>query len=88
MRKREEHPRVLATDLGPNPGEFPVGSLESRAAARSMLEAKEAIEAIGSPTFLVRFISPGVPVDDSKCTCKHPKPGTIGFCRCFSGRTC
>ena len=36
--KEVETARVSTTDSGPKPGDFPVGSLESRAAARAMLE--------------------------------------------------
>lgn len=36
-----ETARVSTTDSGPNPGDFPLGSLESRAAARMKLEADQ-----------------------------------------------
>lgn len=77
-----------ATDSGLKPGGYPLGSVESRVAARAMVEAREAIEAAGAPSFVIRFVSPGVPVDESKCTCKSPKAGALGFCYCFSERTC
>jgi hypothetical protein len=46
-RYRKEPP-LPATDSGPNPGDFPVGSLESRAAARMRLatEQEEPVMAI------------------------------------------
>ena len=45
MWKPRKEPLLPATDSGPKPGDFPVGSLESRAAARTMLERQdEAIE--------------------------------------------
>ena len=41
MWKHREELSLPATDSGPKPGDFPVGSLESRAAARSLLERHE-----------------------------------------------
>lgn len=41
-----------ATELGPKPGEFPLGSEKSRAAARAMLSAREA-QWDDSSTFVV-----------------------------------
>jgi hypothetical protein len=41
--------RLTATHLGPKPGDFPVGSLESRAAARSMLDTMPARHCICFP---------------------------------------
>ena len=38
MWKPRKEPPLPATDSRPKPGDFPVGSLESRAAARAMLE--------------------------------------------------
>jgi hypothetical protein len=37
---------VPATVSGPGPGDYPLGSLESRAAARAMIEARERLNAI------------------------------------------
>lgn len=39
-----------ATHLGPKPGDFPIGSLESRAAARSMLDTMPARQCVCFPT--------------------------------------
>jgi hypothetical protein len=44
-RYRKEPP-LPATDSGPNPGDFPVGSLESRAAARTMLGRQDDVIAM------------------------------------------
>ncbi len=85
MANKGAQRRLGATDSGPKPGSYALGSVESRVAARAMLDAREAIEVARVPGILVRFISPGVPIDESKCTCKRLKAGTIGFCRCFSG---
>jgi len=43
MSKRTT-PRLGATDAGVMPGEYPLGSTQSRAAARAMLEARKAGE--------------------------------------------
>jgi len=83
MANKGAQRRLGATDGGPKPGSYALGSVESRAAARAMLDAREAIEVARVPGFLIRFVSPGVPVDPSKCTCKPGKPGTFAFCRCF-----
>ena len=41
MSKQGQRPCLPATDSGPNPGDFPIGSLQSRAAARAMLERRD-----------------------------------------------
>jgi hypothetical protein len=69
-----------ATDSGLKPGGHPLGSVESRVTARSMLEAREAT---GEPGVFIRITKIGVPVDPGKCTCKRPKAGTFALCRCF-----
>jgi len=40
MTKREENTRTPATDSGPRPADFPLGSVESRAAVRAMLNRR------------------------------------------------
>jgi len=45
MRKREERTQIPATDSGPKPGDFPLGSLESRAAVRAILNRRAAQQA-------------------------------------------
>ena len=41
MWTRRKEPPLPATDSGPKPGDFPLGSPQSRAAARMKLEAQE-----------------------------------------------
>ncbi len=36
--KQSEDPGLPATNVGPKPGDFPIGSIESRAAARAQLD--------------------------------------------------
>jgi len=43
MWKPRKEPPLSATDSGSKPGDFPVGSLESRAAARTMLERQDEV---------------------------------------------
>lgn len=40
IEKAERKPPVTATDSGPRPGDFPIGSPESRAAARALISAR------------------------------------------------
>jgi hypothetical protein len=42
MRKREEQPGLPATNSGPRPADFPLGSVESRAAVRAMINRRVA----------------------------------------------
>ena len=69
---------------GPRPGDFPLGSLQSRAAARSMLLGREVPR---MPGMLIRFVSPASVKSgavERGCSCKPAKPGTIAFCYCFA----
>jgi hypothetical protein len=43
MWTHRKEPPLPATDSGPKPGDFPVRSLESRAAARTMLEREDEV---------------------------------------------
>jgi hypothetical protein len=45
-RKRTEDLRNPATQSAPNPGDHPLGSLKSRAAARAMAEARKEDEGV------------------------------------------
>lgn len=49
MHRQHYGRRLLATDSGPRPGDFPIGSPESRAAARSMLSTIASQECICFP---------------------------------------
>ena len=82
MQENNGHSRRLnATGIGLNPGAFPVGSLESRAAVRSILEAQRTSQGSGT-MFRVAVI--GNPADPNrKCTCKMPPAGIFALCRCF-----
>ena len=63
------------------PGQYPLGSPQSRAAARAVLTARRAGQFEG---ILVQFVS-ALGGDDlgRRCTCPAPAAGTIAFCRCF-----
>jgi hypothetical protein len=43
MRKREEKPGMPATDSGPRPADFPLGSVESHAAVRALINRRAAL---------------------------------------------
>jgi hypothetical protein len=72
MKPNAEISRVLpATERGPRPGDFPVGSPESRAAARALLEKIESDERIFriiicSDHARPRVGGPGVPGPDGR----------------------
>ena len=62
-------------------GEYPLCSMQSRAAARQTLTGRKAVEFEG---ILVRFVSAVPPSEpDRICTCPLPRDGMIAFCRCF-----
>ena len=42
MRRREDHHPVPETDSGLRPADFPLGSVESRAAVRAMIDRRAA----------------------------------------------
>ena len=46
LRNQNHHSTVPATISGPGPGDYPLGSLQSRAAARAMIESRERSTAI------------------------------------------
>ena len=73
--------RLGATDSSPRRGRFTLGSRQSRAAARALLDARRKAQG-KAPSIVVRF--DGRTVDpDRKCTCPMPEAGTVAFCRCF-----
>jgi hypothetical protein len=62
-------------------GQYPVGSPQSRAAARALLAARKTARFEG---ILVRLVSVlGCDDPDRKCTCPTPEAGTFAMCRCF-----
>jgi hypothetical protein len=63
------------------PGDYPLGSAQSRAAARSLLTFKRAMEGEGTMFVLEALGSPAPP--GTKCTCPIPPAGSFGFCSCF-----
>lgn len=77
MKKRGEVYPLPATHSDPKPADFPLGSVRSRAAARSLLKARDAEK----PGVLFRIVGRGID-PNQKCTCKAPPPGTIAFCQC------
>jgi hypothetical protein len=70
-----------ATDPGSRPGRFPLGSAQSRAAARSLLEARRTAKGEGTLICVMAIEKPHDP--DLKCTCPIPEAGTFALCYCF-----
>ena len=76
--------RLGATDSGIRPGGFPLGSAQSRAAARALFDARRDAEGGGVLVVLER-IGSGHRTGQTKggkCTCPVPPAGTIALCRC------
>jgi hypothetical protein len=70
-----------ATDSGIRLSDYRIGSRESRAAARALLDARRAV--LGNGTLVcVRLV--GRHKDpNQKCTCREPEAGTFALCKCF-----
>ena len=66
------------------PGNFPVRSAQSRAAARSLLESRRATQPNRTP-IRIRLVGSGPADPNRKCTCDAPPAGTVAICRCFLG---
>ena len=82
MANRGSQKALGATDSGLRPSDYPLGSQQSRAAARAMLDARRAAQGEGT---LIRLKLVGRPEDpDRKCTCPRPEAGTVALCRCFT----
>ena len=87
---RAEQLVLPATDSNSGPAAFPLGSLQSRAAARRLIQAREDKEDSGT-LFVVTRIgrSPNAlsgiekAPNSAVCTCKKPAAGTLGLCMCF-----
>ena len=63
------------------PGDFPLRSLQSRAATRSLIAARKATQGEG---LFVRVRLVGLnPPPGWKCTCPIPPGGEVTVCRCF-----
>jgi hypothetical protein len=63
------------------PGDYVLGSKQSRVAARHALSQLSEGKFKG---ILVQFVS-SPPSRDGACTCPKPAPGTVAFCHCYSG---
>jgi hypothetical protein len=63
------------------PGDYPLRSNLSRAAARRVLTLRKATQGEGTLIRLVMAAQP--PRPDQRCTCPIPAPGTFAVCRCF-----
>ncbi len=79
-----------ATGSAPRPGQYPLGSAPSRAAARATLEVRSAAEGYGVLFELIRISGrhtprrdDGGPAGQRKCTCQMPPAGTFALCGCF-----
>jgi hypothetical protein len=70
-----------ATDGRLKLGDYALGSIQSRAVARSLLESRRTTEDTGILFRLRRIGKASDP--DRKCTCKRPPAGMVVFCRCF-----
>ena len=73
MRSLSGHGRVLS-GTNQNPGDFPLGSIESRAAARASVEAEACISVLFSgrdPNFLANFAA----LDDTRGQIYERLPG-------------
>jgi hypothetical protein len=76
-----ELPPLPATAFSTGPAAFPLRSLQSRAAARSLIEGRETVEGEGI-LFEVRRVD-RLYDPNARCMCKRPKAGTFALCRCF-----
>ncbi len=76
--------RLLATVQRLDLAHLPLGSAESRAAARRLLKTKKAIEPKGNLFVLLDLVNP--PGPEVECHCKQPRSGTFAICECFFQR--
>jgi hypothetical protein len=73
---------LFATVASQRLADYSLGSLESRAAARVLLQARTDSQAKG---LLVRVVFIGKHEEgEMVCTCKEPPAGTFALCRCFT----
>ena len=80
-KNRPESRLLPATASGAVLVGFSLGSLESRAAARSLAIARRKS---GDEGMLLRIMVTGKPVDPKrKCSCQTPAAGIWAVCRCF-----
>jgi hypothetical protein len=77
---RTNGPAVPATASAERLGEFPLGSLQSRSAARSLIEARGVSEEEGM-IVVIRHIGSPDPPDRTQCIChKRVPPGETRVC--------
>lgn len=67
MADRVSREGLPVTPEGPRPGSFPIGSLESRAAARAMLEQRTDGSSGHAVAFVVSRIDRRLPIAESEC---------------------
>jgi hypothetical protein len=80
--ERAERPFLPATASASSMADFPLGSLQSRAAARSLIARRRDMECGEGILIVVREV--GKRVDPNrKCTCRVPPAGEFAVCRCF-----
>jgi hypothetical protein len=72
---------LSATASGNGLGELSVGSLQSRAAARFLAEAREATN--GEGLLLRSSVMANPPAAGTRCRCKVPRLGQVAVCKCF-----
>ena len=70
-----------ATDSLLRLSDYPIGSPQSRAAARALLDCRR--EAQGQGTVFYISIGGRRADPNRKCTCRKPEAGTFAVCRCF-----
>jgi hypothetical protein len=79
--ERMERPFLPATASAKGLASFPLSSMQSRAAARSLLDSRRAIQEEGT---LLRIVSvAGCDDPARKCTCRTPEAGEFAVCKCF-----
>jgi hypothetical protein len=64
----------------PKPGDFHLGSPQSRAAARALLATKRTALFEG---ILIQLVSVDRDNSGRECTCSMPEAGKFALCRCF-----
>src|SRR5664279_2580408 len=67
MGNRDRLKALGATESGPKPGEFPLGSEKSRAAARAVLSAREAESADDQTVFVFCQVGHPLALDGDTC---------------------
>jgi hypothetical protein len=81
MENRAFPTKLPATSSALRPGDFELGSGQSRAAARMLLEDQSALQEPGL-MLRVEVMANPAPVG-TRCTCRPPATGNVSICRCF-----